>query len=186
MRAAVLLSGGLDSAVCLHLAIREHGAENVVAVTVDYDQPHYLEVGHAARLVQKSGVEHRVVTIRGLYDSSSGGFFDTSADLSDAAATVVPVRNLVLLTHAAVHGDPVIIGANADDQADYPDCRPEFFSAAERALGVSIRAPLLEKAKREVVALAKELGIPLELTLSCYRGSNCGECAACVLREGAL
>ena len=186
MKTVVLLSGGLDSAVCLHLMVKERGQEGVLAITVDYEQPHQVEVEYAALLAKRVGVSHRVVTIRGLYDANSGGFFSEDADLSVAAQTVVPMRNLILLSHAAVHGDVVVIGANRDDQDDYPDCRQEFFNEASKALGVKIEAPLISKTKSEVIALAADLGIELSDTLSCYRGANCGSCAACLLREGAL
>lgn len=185
MKTVVLLSGGLDSAVCLHLMVKERGQDGVRAVTVDYEQPHFLEVGHAVRLARSLGVEHRIITIKGLYDTDSGGFFSEDADLSVAAQTVVPMRNLILLSHAAVHGDVVVIGANKDDQNDYPDCRQEFFNEASKALGVKVEAPLISKTKSEVIAMAADLGIELSDTLSCYRGTNCGSCAACLLREGA-
>ena len=112
-------------------------------------------------------------------------------------ARVVPGRNLALLAvaanrAAAVGCREVWIGCNADDAADYPDCRFEFLQSAAALImasaGVDVSAPLLGKTKAEVIDLAKHYGIDIGATWSCYEpnsGKPCGTCNACRLRAGS-
>jgi 7-cyano-7-deazaguanine synthase len=111
-------------------------------------------------------------------------------------ATVVPNRNLLFLSLAGAVAvgsglKTVLFSAHAGDAAVYPDCRPEFVAAADRALGlacgVGVEAPFLAMTKGEIVALGRELGVPLERTWSCYLGGEepCGRCGACVERGEA-
>ena len=115
-------------------------------------------------------------------------------------STYVPARNIIFLGFAASFAEAagaqtIFIGANAVDYSGYPDCRPEFLAAFQAALGqglkagvekhpVKIRAPLLKKSKAEIVRLVTRLGVPYNLTWSCYRGGRkpCGVCDSCRLR----
>ena len=203
----VLLSGGLDSATCLLIA-REQGYD-VFALSFDYGQRHRVELDRARALVRRYGArEHRVVRID--YPAA-----DASA-LTDARRaiprhslgsepippTYVPARNTLFLAHAVAWGESlgcgdVFIGANALDYSGYPDCRPEFLEAFERAanlgtkagiegaLAFRIHAPLLTLSKSEIVLRADALGLDFRLTSSCYSPSDgvaCGACDACLLR----
>lgn len=105
-------------------------------------------------------------------------------------ATVVPGRNLILLAIATGWAQQwgyraVVIGANADDNAGYPDCRPDFLDAVSEATrlayGVSVWAPLRRYRKKQIIDRARDLNVPLQLTWSCYRGGRqqCGRCGAC-------
>ena len=197
MKPLILLSGGLDSAVCLWMMKNR----NPGVLTFKYGQPHeQAECDAAVELAVAAGCDlQRCMTVN-LEDAFlpqkllGAGFF--SVDDAEASDTVVPGRNLIFLSVAASVAaarrfNSVIIGCNADDLADYPDCRQSFLSAAEDAIdrgcpGVNLHAPLLHMSKRQVVAKARELGVPIDLTMSCYRGTNCGDCAACKLREEAL
>lgn len=179
----VLLSGGLDSMVVAERA-RVAGAL-VGCVFVDYGHPAQQQEGwRAFAYCGERGVPLRVVHAFGL-------------DLGDMGAAVgarvVPCRNAVLLSVAAnaarlLGGTELAIGAIANDQRDYSDCRPEFFAAMSIALGVSVTAPLVAWTKREVVVEAVRLGLRPSDAWSCYGPGPiaCGACPSCLERDGAL
>lgn len=200
--ALVLLSGGLDSTVCLAIAIRDAGP--VTAVTVDYGQRHRIELERAAQVAAACGVEQVVVDLD-LSRWGGSALTDDAIPVPDAGggaipATYVPARNLIFCSLACgiaeTRGcDAIYLGVNALDYSGYPDCRPEFIEAFGRAaaLGLKrgvegnpleIRTPLIERTKAEIVGLAAQLGAPVDLTWSCYRGGRqpCGSCDACTLR----
>jgi len=209
-RAVVLLSGGLDSATTLALAVRE-GFE-VHALTIDYGQRHRMEVDRARALAPSLGARsHRVLHLDMTYPGSSA-LTDpgipvprsrTEAEMgSGIPPTYVPARNTVLLALAlswaeTLEARDLFIGVNAVDYSGYPDCRPAFLRAFETLARVStragiegtafrIRAPLMDLSKGEIVRKAVELGVDLSVTFSCYDpapgGTPCGECDACLLR----
>ena len=206
--AVILLSGGMDSATVMAVA-RERGYV-LYALTVDYGQRHRKEIQCARRLARFFGARgHRIIK-SGLGQLVGSALTDRSAPVprgrvwrpgDDVPATYVPARNLVLLSLAAAYAETVgagavFIGANAVDYSGYPDCRPEFLRAFERAIcagtrrgasGERIRvlAPLLRLSKAEIVRLGARLGVPYELTWSCYRGGKrpCGRCDSCLLRS---
>jgi 7-cyano-7-deazaguanine synthase len=208
MRALVLLSGGLDSAVCALLARRE--GREVSALTFAYGQRHAVEVERARALGEGLGIrEHLVLELpvglftgSALTDPSVPVPLDRPIDAS-IPATYVPARNLVFLALAAAVAegrglDEVWIGVNALDYSGYPDCRPEFIAAFQEVLvrgtrpgtegrAVRVVAPLREKSKWEIVLLGRALGLDFALTWSCYApgpgGRPCGRCDACVLRR---
>lgn len=199
------LSGGLDSTVCCALAARE-GA--VLGLSFDYGQRHRIELERAAAVAAHFGAEHLVVNL----DASRWGgsaLTDPSIEVPDAEraadasaipVTYVPARNLIFLAVAmgvaeARDADAVWIGVNALDYSGYPDCRPEFVQSFEQTAAlalkrgvegdpVAIRTPLLDLTKADIVRLGMQIGAPLELTWSCYRGGDapCGACDSCVLR----
>ena len=199
--AVVILSGGLDSTVCLADALRVH--DPVLALTVDYGQRHRVELERAAAVAEHFGVEHLV---QRLDLSAWGGSALTDAALAvptaaEAAAgagipiTYVPGRNLIFLSLAVAFAearncDTVVIGVNALDYSGYPDCRPEFVNSFNTTAGlalrdaVSVAMPLVGMTKADIVRRGVELGAPLHLTWSCYRGDTapCGDCDACALR----
>jgi len=209
-RAVVLLSGGLDSATTLALAI-EQGYETF-ALTVRYGQRHAVEVERATGIAQLLGArQHRVVDLDLSFVGGSA-LTDRAIDVPKARSheeiesgippTYVPARNTVFLSLAlswaeALGACDLFLGVNAVDYSGYPDCRPEFIEAfetlANRAtkLGVEerpfrVHAPLLRWTKAQIVQEAVRLGIDPGRTLSCYdpgpAGKPCGQCDACVLR----
>jgi 7-cyano-7-deazaguanine synthase len=210
-RAVVLLSGGLDSATTLALAIRD-GYE-AHALTVRYGQRHALEVERAVRIAARLGAASHEIVDLDLSRFGGSALVDPAAPVpkgrdgrdigSDIPPTYVPARNTIFLALAlgfaeARGADDLFLGANAVDYSGYPDCRPEYLDAFERLANlatraavegrrVTLHAPLLERSKGEIVRLAVELGVDLSLTLSCYDpsplGEPCGECDACVLRQ---
>ena len=203
MKSLVLLSGGLDSAVCLALEL--HGGNGVVALAIDYGQQHKEELEAAHRVAVHYGVDLRRAKV-------SMPFGDGVALLGGAtvpakrtqeerqagiAPTYVPGRNTVLLALAlglaeVVGAKRIVIGATMADQAGYPDCRPGYMAAfgalaASAAVSVSVCAPLISMDKVEIGNLARELRVPVSMTRSCYLpGTPCGVCDACVERERAV
>ena len=207
--AIVLLSGGLDSATTMLIA-KERGFE-VFALSFDYGQRHRVEIEMARQLASRYGArEHRVIRL----DFPAGGFSaltdpDRAVPKDSVGAepipiTYVPARNTLFLAHAVAWGEAIgtgdiFIGANALDYSGYPDCRPEFLEAFEKAANLgtkagvegtaplSIHSPLLRLTKAEIVRRGTELGVDYGLTLTCYdpsaAGLACGHCDACVLRR---
>lgn len=190
--ALVLLSGGLDSTTVLWQAARKSKA---VALFVDYGQraaeAERRVSSEMAAQVWTEFVHVRLPDVARLASSALTG----NGSMQVAANTVVPGRNALLLSIGAMVAqscgiEQVLIGCNATDEANYPDCRVNFIeqisSAFAHAYGVSCEAPLLRLSKSEVVRLARSLGVPIERTSSCYRGTACGECVACVVRKLAI
>jgi 7-cyano-7-deazaguanine synthase len=210
MRAVCLLSGGLDSATCLAQARRD-GFE-CHALSFDYGQRHHVELESARRVARALGArDHRVATI----DLRVFGHSALTDDIAvpkgrDEAAmnreipvTYVPARNTIFLSFAlawaeVLEASDIYIGVNALDYSGYPDCRPEFIHAFEQMSNLAtkagvegrtrirIRTPLIELSKAQIVSLGRELGVPFELTHSCYdpdpSGRPCGDCDSCLLR----
>ncbi|MDQ1302242.1 MAG: 7-cyano-7-deazaguanine synthase [Pseudomonadota bacterium] len=208
-RAVVLLSGGMDSAVCLAIA-RDDGYA-CHALSFDYGQRHRAELHAAARLVERLGaVEHRTLSI-GLGELGGSALTDRRIAVPDAPGdgipvTYVPARNTVFLAFAlgwaeVLDADRIYTGVNAVDYSGYPDCRPEYLQAFQRLADLATRrgvegqsielcAPLLKLGKAAIVAAGVRLGVDFSLTVSCYQaddaGAACGRCDACRLRQAGF
>jgi 7-cyano-7-deazaguanine synthase len=210
MKAVCLLSGGLDSATCLAHA-RRAGFE-CYALSFDYGQRHRVELDAARRIAGALGAAvHRIAAIdlRVFGHSALTDDIDVPKDRDEASMnsgipiTYVPARNTIFLSFAlawaeVLGANDIYIGVNALDYSGYPDCRPAFIQAFEQMSNLAtkgavegrncirIRAPLIHLSKAEIVLLATELGVPLELTHSCYdpdaSGQPCGGCDSCLLR----
>jgi len=178
-------------------------------LTLAYGQRHAREVECARQIAGRLGVEWRLLTIElpwkgsALLDPRESLPLerDVSAIAREIPATYVPARNTIFLSFAfswaeVLGAEAVFIGANAVDYSGYPDCRGEYFSVMENVFrkatkagvegaAMRIETPLLQKTKAEIVKLADELNVPLELTWSCYSGGEkiCGACDSCLLRE---
>lgn len=208
--ALVLLSGGMDSAVCLYEALESHGTDAVACLFFDWGQ---LAAEQERRcclaLCRNAGVAPQIEVelhfpYRGpLTDASRempGGRTPSEIEGGEVAPTFFPGRNLVMLASAfGIAADRgiarVYFGAIAQDDSGHPDCRAGFLRAMEEACsagvgrGIDLVTPLLEMSKTQVARRGDELGVPWELTFSCYAprgGEPCGTCDSCVLREGAL
>ncbi|HET6534546.1 MAG TPA: 7-cyano-7-deazaguanine synthase QueC [Sphingomicrobium sp.] len=202
--AVVLLSGGLDSMVCAGIA-RERGF-SVIALTVDYNQRHRIEL-NAARAIAGLLAERHIVLpldLRAFGGSALTGDIDVPKDGPGPGipVTYVPARNTIFLSLAlglaeASGARDIFIGVNALDYSGYPDCRPEFIEEFERVANLATRAgvegdpftvhaPLQHMTKAEIAREAKRLGLDAALSHSCYDpladGRHCGRCDACRLR----
>jgi len=207
-QAVVLLSGGLDSMVCAALA-REAGY-SVIALTIDYNQRHRVELEAARRIAGQLADRHIVLPLdlRAFGGSALTGDIDVPKEGVGAngqggiPVTYVPARNTIFLSLAlglaeASGARDLFIGVNALDYSGYPDCRPEFVREFERLANLAtkagvegepfrLHAPLQEMTKADIAREAQRLGLDASMSHSCYDpspdGRACGECDACRLR----
>jgi 7-cyano-7-deazaguanine synthase len=204
--AVVLLSGGMDSTAALYRAIADYGLAR--ALTFEYGQRHWIEIDNARRIAAAAYVKHSIVTL-GAKGVGMGSLLTAMSGTITEATSVVPGRNLLFLWAGAVfaqaHGlDKVVIGACAEDQAGYLDCRPETFQAMREALRLglgwdgAIFAPYINAPKVEILRDARRLGCleAVRSSWSCYdpqqrpdakvdEKTPCGVCPACVKRAAA-
>lgn len=207
MKAVVVLSGGQDSALCLALAVRKYGADEVGALTFGYGQRHAVEIRFARALARHFGIAaHKVMKLGFYKDITRNALMDGAVPIRRGRTcpnTVVEGRNAVFLMLAAVWAKSlgatdVYIGASEVDFSGYPDCRGVFLRAQEKAMRLALDypirvvAPFLRKSKRDEWALADRLGIKELIesrTVTCYNGipgRGCGKCPACRLRARGL
>jgi 7-cyano-7-deazaguanine synthase len=205
MKAVVLFSGGLDSTVLVYDLLNE-GAD-LKLLSIDYGQRHEKELKSSSEIAEFLGLEHEILRLPMLNNLLGGSALtDPSISLPEGhyaedsmKATVVPNRNMILLSLAAGHAislqfDTVAYAAHAGDHTIYPDCRPEFATAMDQALKlcdwntVSLYRPFVQLSKHDLVRKGKELGVPFEKTWSCYAGNDkhCGKCGTCVERKEAF
>jgi 7-cyano-7-deazaguanine synthase len=207
-RAVVLLSGGLDSATALAVAI--HEGFDAHALSFHYGQRHDIEVTAAKRVAASLGArEHRIAEID-LRVFGGSALTDEIAvpknrDVQNANGipiTHVPARNTIFLSYAlawceVLGAADIFIGVNAIDYSGYPDCRPAFIAAFEELANVAtkagvegarfqIHAPLISMSKSQIIRKGTELGVDFSLTHSCYDPVEdhlaCGACDSCRLR----
>jgi 7-cyano-7-deazaguanine synthase len=212
MKAVILLSGGLDSSTVLYQA-RADGCE-CYAISFDYQQRHRRELQSAMSVAQSLGVvQHQIVNFD-LRLWGGSALTDAAIALPEARSldemsqsipvTYVPARNTIFLSFALGYAETigaqyVYIGVNAVDYSGYPDCRPDYIQAMQEVfrLGtkqgqegqtINIIAPLINFKKTEIIQLGNQLGVPWELTWSCYAGGDqaCGVCDSCRLRLAAF
>lgn len=205
MDAVIVLSGGMDSAVLLSHELSR--GQRVSALSFDYGSKHnHRELPMAREICQRLGVAHTVVGlpfINELFSSSllcSGQAVpEGTYDADTMKSTVVPFRNGILIAIAVGYAESVgaarvLIGSHAGDHHIYPDCRPEFNAAMDKAarLGtgdaVRVDFPFAAMDKREIGDLGRALGVDFARTWTCYKGGelHCGVCGACDERKFAL
>ena len=205
-KAVILLSGGLDSATCLAVAIAND--YECYALSFDYGQRHEIELAAAREIAKGKVAEHKIIGID--LTAWGGSSLTSDAPVPDAGSydenipsTYVPARNLIFLAFAtayaeAIDAKDIFIGVNSVDYSGYPDCRPEFIRAfTETArLGTkavdenwqyNIHTPLQELSKAEIIKLGTSLNVDYSKTHSCYNpsptGLACGTCDSCTLRQ---
>ena len=205
--AVVLVSGGLDSFVSAALA-REAG-HPVLALSIDYNQRHQVELAAARRVAASLGAIRHVVLPIDL--SAFGGSALTDRDIDvpkdgvgdTIPVTYVPARNTIFLSLAlgwaeAAGARDLYVGVNALDYSGYPDCRPEFVAGFEALAELAtkagvegqpfrVRAPLQHMTKADIVREGARLGLDMGLSWSCYDPApgalHCGTCDSCRLRH---
>ena len=214
----VLSSGGVDSTTCLALAVEEYGAKNVATISVFYGQKHQRELAAARRVAKHYGVLHNEYDLASVFHGSTCALLAGAPHEIDhrsyaeqlaerdggGVSTYVPFRNGLMLSVAASAAGSIFegedirlyLGAHADDAAGnaYADCSEAFLSAMDSAISIGtygrirLVTPFVGKNKAEVVKTGLSLGVPYELTWSCYEGGKkpCGVCATCRDRAAAF
>ena len=205
-KAVVLLSGGLDSTVCMAVA-QAKGLE-LYPISFNYHQRHSIELDGAKKVADFFGVQKHLIIDTNMNAIGGSALTDQAIavpegnpERDDIPVTYVPARNLIFLSYALGYAEVVgasyiYIGVNAVDYSGYPDCRPEFIekfqnladfatkaTAAEHKK-IKIETPLQDLSKKDIVVLGTKLGAPLQFTHSCYKGGEkaCGVCDSCRLR----
>jgi 7-cyano-7-deazaguanine synthase len=204
--AVVLLSGGLDSATVLAMAVA--AGWRCHALSIDYGQRHRAELDAAAKVARALGaVEHRVVALDlGIFGGSAltdRSIAVPSEPSQGIPVTYVPARNTIFLSLALAYAEvtrseAIFTGANAVDYSGYPDCRPEYLEAfgrmanlatkrAAEGFPIAIEAPIVRMTKADIVQQGRALGVDFSMTVSCYNadaeGRACGRCDACRFRR---
>jgi len=204
-KAVVLLSGGLDSSTTLYLAKKK--GYKCLALTFDYGQRHKKEIEAAREISRQAASPLKVIPLN--LPWAKDAIIDKRKMLpkrrlkkipQHIPSTYVSGRNTIFLSLALSYAESIgaraiFIGANALDWSGYPDCTPDYFKvwtklikegtkAGRQGKKIEIKAPLVDKTKKEIVELGKKLNVPFSLTWSCYTGGKfpCGWCDACQLR----
>lgn len=216
MKILVLSSGGVDSTTCLAMAVKEVGAENVTALSIYYGQKHDKEINAAKAVADYYGVRRMELDLSTIFAGSNCSLLKQSTEAipqesyaqqiaetggKTPVSTYVPFRNGLFLSSAASIAlsqgcEKIMYGAHADDAAGaaYPDCSLQFVTAMNQAIvegtggQLRLEAPFVSVSKAEVVRTGLELGVPYELTWSCYEGGDkpCGHCGTCIDRKAAF
>ncbi len=214
-KALVLCSGGVDSTTLLAMAVARFGAENVFALSISYGQRHEKEMESAKAVAAHYGVQQRFLNLAAIFADSNCSLLAQSDQAipnesyaeqlagSDGSpvSTYVPFRNGLFLSTAAsmalsLDCSVLFYGAHHDDWAGnaYPDCSLEFVEAMNRAIAqgtggiLHMEAPFVTWSKADIVKCGLKLGVPYELTWSCYEGGDypCGACGTCIDRNRAF
>jgi len=203
--AVVLLSSGMDSAVCASLAAREY---QLAFLHVQYGQKSAQKELECFQSLCDFFKPERVLIAQAPFFKEIGASSLTVDEMAipeeegeGIPTTYVPFRNGIFLSIAAAWAEAIgakkiFIGVNQVDFSGYPDCREAFIKAFEKAIlegtrpetQITLEAPLLHLSKKEIVALGMSLGTPFERTWSCYQNTElaCGRCASCKLRFKAF
>jgi 7-cyano-7-deazaguanine synthase len=188
---AAIAAGDSVSVAFLHVSYgqltetRERRAFNDIADHYGVEKRLDISIEHLAKIGGSSLTDDKVAV--------------SEADLEskDIPTSYVPFRNANMLSIAVswaevIGANAIYIGAVAEDSSGYPDCRPEFYEAFQKAIDtgtkpdthIEIRTPIIHLTKAQIVGKGIELGAPLHLTWSCYRSEQvaCGTCDSCALR----
>lgn len=204
-KSIILLSGGLDSVVSLGLCYNEYNVK--LALTFDYGQKSAgQEIQASKNIANYYGIKHQVITLEWLKDITKTALV-SDKDIphgidnpeASAKAVWVPNRNGLFLNIAGCYADSenythIILGANKEEGQTFPDNTQEFADRINAEFEYStqnkpkILVPLINYDKNDIVKLALENNLPLELIRSCYKGGekHCGECESCTRLKNAL
>jgi len=206
MKSVVILSGGIDSSTLL-AEVLSAGREDVKTLTFNYGSTHAKrEIAAAKKIARYYDVSNVVVKLpfmKHLFRSSllqnAKVIPEGHYEEENMKSTVVPNRNAILLSIAVGYAeslgyDVVWYGAHTGDHAIYPDCREEFVLSFSRAMSfgtyeqIRVLAPYVNLSKVDIVRRGAKMGVPYELTWSCYKGlrKHCGKCGTCVERKEAF
>ncbi len=205
MKAVILLSGGLDSATTLAMAMEQ--GFTCYTLSFNYGQRHAVELNAAKKVAQAMNVAgHKVIDLD-LTQIGGSALTDMNIAVPETQTegipvTYVPARNTIFLSYALAWAEvlgisDIFIGVNAVDYSGYPDCRPEYIAAFENTARLATKAsvegkpfrihtPLIQMSKAGIIRKGTELGVDYSLTVSCYQadaqGRACGVCDSCRFR----
>jgi 7-cyano-7-deazaguanine synthase len=197
----IVLSGGPDSATVAYWA--KALGYTIFPITFNYGQIAIKETQAAEEIAEKLGTTTKIIDLSTLKEIFSGvtSLCNTDIPLTAEFSTpiIVPFRNAIFLSIAVAYAvtvgaDKIYYGAQGSDELFYPDCRKKFYEAFEKAaqLGtcedITIKAPFSGGKKSDLIKEGAKLGVPFELTWSCYRDGtkHCGKCESCVNRKKAF
>ena len=205
MKVIVSLSGGMDSTTVLAEAIAE--GREVVAVGFTYGSKHNKYENEAARNVAAHySIPFRLIDFSSIVTGFKSNLLLSGGDIPEGhyeqiemSDTVVPGRNIIFSAILAgvawsENAEEIWLGIHSGDHAIYPDCRPEFYSAMDKAIRtgtddrVRLMAPYLDGNKTTIIKRGLELQVPYHLTRTCYKDQPiaCGKCGACNERREAF
>jgi len=200
-KCVIVLSGGPDSATVAYWA-KSQGYQ-IYPITFNYGQIAVKETQAAQKIAENLGTSTKIIDLSNLKDIFSGSTSLVNRDIPLTAEfsspIIVPFRNAIFLSAAVAYAVTVgathiFYGAQGSDEPNYPDCRREFYEAFEKAarLGtcqeITIKAPFSGFRKSELIQAGAKLGVPFDLTWSCYLNGekHCGKCESCVNRKKAF
>lgn len=208
-KAVILLSGGLDSATVAAQAIAD--GYQAIALSFRYGQRHERELLAARQVAEALNIRDHFIVDVNLAQWGGSALTDASiampiegVQVGEIPITYVPGRNTVFIAIAlslaeAKGAEAIYLGINAVDYSGYPDCRPDYLEAFQKLATLSSKvgvegnapklvAPLVMDSKTDIVRRARRLGVPIDLTWSCYQGGEipCGVCDSCRIRNQAL
>jgi len=209
-KAVVVHSGGMDSSLCLALAMEQFGKENVLSLSFTYGQRHSGELEVAKKICKDWGVDHTVVDLSCLKEITNNALLDKSIEIShkegEAPNTLVVGRNGLMARVAAIHAnhlgaDCIFMGVIEVEAANsgYRDCSRKYMDIIQAGLRMDfdnpkfeIKTPIVYMTKKETMKLGYQIGqlqYLLEHTITCYEGldkAGCGKCPACLLRNAGI
>jgi 7-cyano-7-deazaguanine synthase len=200
MRVVVLLSGGIDSATALYLTRQE--PVEIFTMNMVYEEGYDSEAEASKRLADAGGVKKHFSIYLPFFKHIEGLYHPPKSQVVSSA--YVPARNIVFYGVAAAYAETlaaerIVFGSNADDAKELPDASQTFIQAVNDLIRIGTRTgieggsirivnPLIGHSKVEVLKWAVRLGVPLEMTWSCYenRKTPCGKCRGCLTRSKAF
>lgn len=209
-KAIVVHSGGMDSSICLALAIEQYGAENVLAMSFTYGQRHSNELDQAKLICEEWKVDRITINLDCLAQITDNALTNQSLDINhtkgETPNTMVVGRNGLMARVAAIHANHlgaecIFMGVIEVEEANsgYRDCSRKYMDIIQAALRVDfdnqqfeIKTPIIYMTKKQTMDLAYQMGILhflVETTITCYEGEigfGCGKCPACSLRNQGL
>ena len=206
----VVHSGGMDSSLCLALAIDEHGADNVLSMSFTYGQRHTKELEFAKEICKEWKVDHTIVDLNCLSEITESALIGNHTEIehqkNQAPNTMVIGRNGLMARVAGIHAEhigaeSIYMGIIEVESANsgYRDCTRKYMDIIQAGLRVdldnqqfSIKTPIVFMDKKQTLELGYQMGVLhylIENTLSCYEGvekEGCGKCPACKLRNEGI
>jgi 7-cyano-7-deazaguanine synthase len=216
MKIIVLMSGGLDSALCMQKAIRDYGSANILALTFNYQQRHATEIAAATSICKNWGIRQEIIPLDFLAQISTSSLTDGKQELnhdnhalhqgqsSAFKSVVVPGRNALFLRVAAMRAftlqaNLISIGVNEQDSPDFPDCSRSFLDLYQNLLRIdfgnpqlTVLSPIVHHTKKNILEELQKFGVLdylWENSVTCYaglKGKGCGKCPSCEIRNSAF